>query len=147
MAAKPALPRLEIPRIHVDSSAAAAEDVNILIPWDDDEMHAQEVAYIEEAMAAMNEPDPDAHDTLAITALCCFFPFGFVAYKHSRSVPKRILDGDKEGAIAASKSAEQWGRRAMAIGAAIFALVVTFMILDHYNREQKAIVDDEGGVR
>ena len=35
----------------------------------------------------------------------------------------------------------------MAIGVAIFALVITFMILDHYNREQKAIVDDEGGVR
>ena len=147
MAAKPAVPRLEIPRIHVDSSAAAAEDVNILIPWDDDEMHRQEVEYIEREMAAMNEPDPDAHETLAITALCCFFPFGFVAYKHSRRVPKRILDGDKEGAIAASKSAEQWGRRAMIIGVAIFALVVTFMILDHYNREQKAIVDDEGGVR
>ena len=101
MAAKPAVPRLEIPRIHVDSSAAAAEDVNILIPWDDDEMHRQEVEYIEREMAAMNEPDPDAHETLAITALCCFFPFGFVAYKHSRRVPKRILDGDKEGAIAA----------------------------------------------
>ncbi len=54
-AAAPVVPSVEIPPINVDmhnmNSPTAVEDVDILVPWDDDEVHRQEPVMLFRSLA------------------------------------------------------------------------------------------------
>lgn len=78
-------------------------------------------------MSRVSKPDNYLIWAVLATSLCCL-PFGLLAARASARVDVLWLEGDVDGAVAASRAAGFWSCAAMVVG--FSALIVLWVLAD-----------------